>query len=87
MVRKAVNTEETSGMGVRSLIFMQPHTLERTALSRQIEELVRIARIGGAGTTLNSESDFDRCHIQRLIMGEMNEEESKELEEQEWHTA
>ena len=46
-----------------------------------------IARIGGAGATLDSESEFGRCHIQRLIMGEMNEEESKELEEQEWHTA
>ena len=54
----------------------------RTALSRQIGEAVRIARRGGAGAILNSKSEFDRCHIPRLVLEEIDEEESKKQEEQ-----
>ena len=46
----------------------------RSALSRQVREAVRIRRRGGAGQILNSKSEFNRCHIPRLVV----EEEDKE---------
>ena len=54
----------------------------RTALSRQIGEAVRIMERGGAGSILNSKSEFDRCRIPRLVMEEEDEEQiEKEQEE------
>ena len=50
----------------------------RTALSRQIREAVRIRRRGGAGSILNSRSEFNRCYIPRLVVEE-EEEEAKKL--------
>ena len=46
----------------------------RTALSRQVREAVRIGRRGGAGRILNSRSEFNRCHIPRLIIEEEEDE-------------
>ena len=37
---------------------------------------------GGAEAILNSKSKFDRCKIPRLVLEELNEEESIRLEEQ-----
>ena len=52
----------------------------RSALSRQVSEAVRIRRRGGAGSILNSKTEFNRCHIPRLRLEE--EEEVKQREEQ-----
>ena len=49
----------------------------RSALSRQIREAVRIRRRGGAGHILNSKSDFNRCHIPRLVVEEEDDETKK----------
>ena len=46
----------------------------RTALSRQIREAVRIRRRGGAGSILNSRSEFNRCYIPRLVVEEEENE-------------
>ena len=58
----------------------------RSALSRQVGEAVRISRRGGAGSILNSKSEYNRCRIPRLVMEEIDEEqiaeqEARELEE------
>ena len=55
----------------------------RTALSRQLGEAVRIRRRGGAGSILNSKSEYDRCKIPRLVLEEVDEEQIKKDEEQE----
>ena len=57
----------------------------KTALSRQIKEAVRIRRRGGASQILNSRSEFNRCHIPRLVVEEEDEdsrEQRLKLEEQ-----
>ena len=54
----------------------------RTALSRQLGEAVRIRRRGGAGSILNSKSEYDRCKIPRLILEETDEEQISKEEEQ-----
>ena len=46
----------------------------RTALNRQVREAIRIGRRGGAGRILNSKSEFNRCHIPRLVVEEEIEE-------------
>ena len=50
----------------------------KTALSRQIREAVRIRRRGGAASILNSRSEFNRCHIPRLVV-EVEDQESKDI--------
>ena len=50
----------------------------RTALSRQVREAVRIRRRGGAGHILNSKSEFNRCHIPRLVVEEEEEDVRKQ---------
>ena len=45
----------------------------KTPLSRQIREAVRIRRRGGASAILNSRSEFNRCHIPRLVVEEEEE--------------
>ena len=52
----------------------------RSALSLQVSEAVRIRRRGGAGSILNSKTEFNRCHIPRLRVED--EEEAKQREEQ-----
>ena len=54
----------------------------RTALSRQIGEAVRIAKRGGEGAILNSKSEFERCHIPRLVLEEEEDEEEMEKKEE-----
>ena len=49
----------------------------RSALSRQISEAVRIRRRGGGGNTLNSKSEYNRCHIPRLGVEDKEEEEQR----------
>ena len=55
----------------------------RTALNRQIREAVRIRRRGGSGSILNSKSEFNRCHIPRLVVEEEDEEKRKKRLEKE----
>ena len=55
----------------------------RTALNRQVREAVRIRRRGGAGMILNSKSEFNRCHIPRLVVEQEDEEHMKLRLEQE----
>ena len=50
----------------------------KTALSRQTGEAVRIMRRGGAGSVLNSRSEFNRCYIPRLRVED--QEKIRELE-------
>ena len=52
----------------------------RTALSRQIHEAVRIRRRGGEARILNSKGEWNRCHIPRLVMEEVDEDDRKELQ-------
>ena len=59
----------------------------KSALSRQVGEAVRIRRRGGAGMILNSKSEFNRCRIPRLIIEEVDEEQTKEQEERELREA
>ena len=49
----------------------------RTALSRQIAEAVRIQH-WGEDIVLNSKTEFNRCRIGRLTLGENNEKPSRE---------
>ena len=59
----------------------------RTALSRQVAEAVRIRRRGGTGAVLNSKAEFNRSHIPRLQVEELNEEEVEAHEKaQSWET-
>ena len=51
--------------------------------SRQVGEAVRIRRRGGAGSILNSKTEYDRCRIPRLVVQEEDEEEIAKKEEQE----
>ena len=53
-------------------------SMHRTALNRQIKEAVRIRRRGGAASILNSKSEYNRCHIPRLVV-EKEDEEVKKL--------
>ena len=64
-------------------ILMRAVSYHRSALTRQVGEAVRIGRRGGAGQILNSKSEYDRCHIPRLVVEEIEEEELKKQEEQE----
>ena len=59
----------------------------RSALSRQTGEAVRIAKRGGAGSILNSKSEYNRCYIPRLRVEEQDViKEMEKLEEQELST-
>ena len=55
----------------------------RTALSRQVKEAIRIRRRGGASNILNSRSEYNRCHIPRLVVEQEDEDVKKERELQE----
>ena len=44
---------------------------------------MRIQRRGGAGSILNSKSEFDRCRIPRLIVEEQDEEQIAKMEQEE----
>ena len=55
----------------------------RTALNRQIREAVQIRRRGGSGSILNSKSEFNRCHIPRLVVEEEDEQKRKKRLEKE----
>ena len=77
--------EQYHGGGEPTFI-MRVVQFHRSALSRQTGEAVRIMRRGGAGSVLNSRSEFNRCYIPRLKveeqdkLTEMEEQEKKELE-------
>ena len=51
------------------------HEGDKTTLSRQIGEAVRIMKRGGAGAILNSKSEFYRCKFPRMILEDQDEEE------------
>ena len=53
----------------------------RTPLNRQIKEAIRIRRRGGATEILNSRSEYNRCHIPRLVV-EVEEEGIRKAREQ-----
>ena len=53
----------------------------KTPLNRQIKEAIMIRRRGGATEILNSRSEFNRCHIPRLVV-EVEEEEIRKAREQ-----
>ena len=55
------------GVGEPGFI-MRTVSFYRTALARQVGEAVHIRRRGGAGSILNSKSEFDRCKIPRLTV-------------------
>ena len=48
----------------------------RSALSRQVGEAVRIRRREGEGGVLNSKSEYSRCRITRLTLGERKEDDA-----------
>ena len=62
----------------------------KSALARQVAEAVRIRRRGGEGGILNSKGEFNRCHIPRLRVEEVDTENlelaDKEVREQEMIT-
>ena len=62
---------------------MRTVSFYRTALARQVGEAVRIRRRGGAGSILNSKSEYDRCRIPRLVIEQEDEEEIKKTLEEE----
>ena len=65
---------------------MMPVKYYRTALARQVGEVVRIRRRGGEGALLNSKGEFNRSHIPRLTIQEELPPEgalASRLEEQE----
>ena len=64
---------------------MRTVSFYRTALARQVGEAVHIRRRGGAGSILNSKSEFDRCKIPRLTVEQEDEEEVKKALEEELH--
>ena len=53
----------------------------KTPLNRQIKEAIMIRRRGGATEILNSHSEFNRCHIPRLVV-EVEEEGIRKAREQ-----
>ena len=55
----------------------------RTPLNRQIKEAIRIRRRGGATEILNSRSEFNRCHIPRLVVEKEDDEIRKAREKRE----
>ena len=62
---------------------LKPVKWFRSALSRQLAEAVRIRRRGGEGAILNSRSEYNRCHISRLRLGEPIDEGAAAKEEEE----
>ena len=56
--------------------------LHRSALSRQTGEEVQIMRRGGAGSVLNSKSEFNRCYIPRLKVEEQDKIRTMEQQEE-----
>ena len=62
---------------------MRVVSYHRSALNRQVKEAVRIRRRGGASNILNSRSEFNRCHIPRLVLEEDGEETTKERNQEE----
>ena len=62
---------------------MRVVSYHRSALNRQGKEAVRIRRRGGASSILNSRSEFNRCHIPRLVFEEEEEETTKMREQHE----
>ena len=57
---------------------MMVSSFHKSALERQVGEAVRIRRRGGAGHILSSKSEFNRCHIPRLVLEEEDEEAKKQ---------
>ena len=53
----------------------------KTPLNRQIKEVIMIRRRGGTTEILNSRSEFNRCHIPRLVV-EVEEEGIRKAREQ-----
>ena len=51
----------------------------KTALSRRIKEAVRKRRWEGAGRILNSKSEYDRCHIPRLVAESEDDKKEQRL--------
>ena len=69
--------------------YLKPTRFHRTALTRQLTEAVQISRLG-EGLTLNSKSEYSRCKIARLELGEAQQrlaahnegEDQQEVEDQ-----
>ena len=55
----------------------------RSALSRQVKEAVRIKQRGGESNILNSRSEYNRCHITRLVVEEEDQRSKEEREKRE----
>ena len=70
------------GGGAPSFI-MRAVSFHKTALSRQVAEAVRIRRRGGEGAILNSKAEYNRCHIPRLQLEELEPEGARKECEQE----
>ena len=62
---------------------MRVVSYHRSALNSQVKEAVRIRRRGGASNILNSRSEFNRCHIPRLVLEEEEDETTKKREQDE----
>ena len=62
---------------------MRAVSFHRSALSRQVAEAVRIMRRGGEGAVLNSRAEFNRSHIPRLQVEELDEEQIAAQEQKE----
>ena len=67
------------------MFIMRVVQFHRTALSRQCGEAIRIMRWGGgAGSVLNSRSEFNRCYIPRLKIEEQDKiRQLEKMEKQE----
>ena len=73
-----IKHQKLAHMGEEPKFLFKVISTHKTALQRQIKEAVRIRRRGGAANILNSRSEFNRCHIPKLIV-EQEEEGAKKI--------
>ena len=73
----------TEHRGEPPSFILRPVKFYKSALTRQVAEAVRIRRRGGEGAILNSKSEYNRCTIPRLQLGEEEDEEKVARIEQE----
>ena len=71
--------QEMEHKGEPAKFIMRVEGSNKSALSRQVSEAVRIRRRGGEGNILNSKSEYNRSHIPRLQVED--EEKTKKREE------
>ena len=63
------------------LFHLRPAVFHRSALNRQITEAVKIGRLGGEESLLNSRGEYNRSHIVRLTLGEERKEDDMKEDE------